>query len=324
MTDNHDRSGTGEDKGTVYEALKESLILIVDDVPKNLQVMGNILSKEGYQIAFATNGKEAIPMIEDIFPDLILLDIMMPEMNGFEVCTTIKGSSKTKSIPIIFLTAKTETDDIVKGFRFGAVDYITKPFNSSELLARVRTHLELKRSKDIILQISEELIRKNMILEEMAISDSLTELYNHNYTITRLTEEIERSNRYSQDLSIIMFDIDHFKEINDMHGHQVGDEVLSRVSAILKSRLRRVDIVGRYGGEEFLVILTNTNLEQGITTAEKIRHDIEELTWSFEGLKTTISGGVCAHENGNDVELIKKADKLLYLAKENGRNRIES
>ncbi|MCP4136966.1 MAG: diguanylate cyclase [bacterium] len=311
--------------------LKEAMILIVDDVPKNLQVMGNTLDKEEYQLAFATNGEEALAMVNEIPPDLILLDIMMPVMDGFEVCKNLKGSPETKNIPIIFLTAKTETKDIVNGFELGAVDYITKPFSSAELLARVKTHLELKKSKDIILEISaelkeyaEELKKKNSILEEMVITDSLTELYNHNYIIERLSQELSRDNRYPDTVSIIMFDIDHFKNINDTYGHQTGDEVLVKISSTLKESLRDSDIIGRYGGEEFLVILPKTDAENGFRTAEKIRQAIEDLSWREEGLQTTISGGMCTRSDEDVIALIKKADGLLYKAKENGRNRIES
>jgi diguanylate cyclase (GGDEF)-like protein len=323
---------------------QKPLILIVDDISSNLQVLGSILSRENLLVSAATSGKQALDIADDVLPDLILLDIMMPEMDGFEVCEKLKSSEKTKDIPVIFITARTEEEEIVKGLRVGAVDYVKKPFNPPELLSRVRTHLEIKRNRDLIIRINEqlkkeieerkkianerkqllkELEKKNKILKELAITDGLTGLYNHRFLIGRLSEEIAQSNRYSKNLSIIMFDIDHFKNINDTYGHQVGDEVLSKISSTIKNKLREVDIAGRFGGEEFLVILPNTSLENGYKVAEKIRESIMELKWESGKLSVTISGGVGLHKDENVTELITKADKYLYKAKENGRNRIE-
>lgn len=315
---------------------QKPLILIVDDTPKNLQVLVNILRKEDWKVAVATDGKKALSLVTEHIPDLILLDVLMPGMDGFEVCQMLKESPGVGDIPIIFLTAKTETQDIIKGFELGAVDYVAKPFNSLELLSRVRTHLDVKQSKEKILRMNEQLKKeiqeriiiadelklKNAILDKMAVTDSLTGLFNHAHIIERLNQEVIKSRRYSFHLSIIMFDIDNFKNINDSYGHQIGDDVLIKISSTITHELRKVDLVGRYGGEEFLVILPHTNLKGCIITAERIRKSVEKMKWPEQGLTLTISGGICALESENVQDFIKKADDLLYKAKDSGRNRI--
>ncbi len=295
---------------------KTPLILIVDDVARNLQVLGTILGKENYKIAAANNGEQAISIANSTLPDLILLDIMMPGINGYEACARLKKNPKTRDIPIIFLTAKIELDDIVKGFEAGAVDYITKPFNSVELLVRTKTHLELKISRDL-LKI------KNEQLKKLAITDSMTGLYNHRYIIDSLSERIMEARRYKQPLSVIMLDVDHFKKVNDNHGHAFGDFVLVRISTIIEETIRKTDIAGRYGGEEFLIIYTNTDNKSAFNTSERLRKSIEKEKWDKADLIVTVSGGICELKDEDFSKLIMKADSLLYKAKENGRNRIE-
>jgi len=295
---------------------KIPLVLIVDDVVKNLQVLGNILGKEKYRVAAANNGEKAIIVADSSSPDLILLDIMMPGINGYETCRRLKENPKTKEIPVIFLTAKNELDDIVKGFEIGAVDYVTKPFNSVELLARVKTHLELKISRDM-------LRAKKELLEKLVITDGMTGLYNHRYIIDSLAARITEAKRYKQPLSAAMLDIDYFKKVNDNHGHFFGDFVLVKIASIIEETIRKTDIAGRYGGEEYLIIFTNTDKKSAFATLERIRKTIEAQKWGKEGFVVTISGGVCELEDQDYSKLIMKADELLYKAKENGRNRIE-
>ncbi|MFH0875095.1 MAG: diguanylate cyclase [archaeon] len=289
---------------------------IVDDTVKNLQVLGTILKAENYKIAVATNGTQAISIANDINPDLILLDVMMPELDGFETCKKLKSLPETKDVPVIFLTAKVETEDIIEGFKAGAVDYITKPFNSYELKARVKTHIELKISKDLLEQ-------KNAILKKLSITDGLTGLFNHRYITDALSRLVEENNRYSQPLSISMFDIDNFKKANDEYGHLFGDEVLVKISNSIESCLRKTDMVGRYGGEEFLVLFAHTNLKGAAESAERIIRNIENLKWEKENFKITVSAGVCEKKDEDTTTLIKKADDLLYAAKQKGKNRME-
>ena len=295
---------------------KTPLILIVDDKAKNLQVLGTILSKQNYKIAAANNGERAIKIANTTLPDLILLDIMMPGIDGYEVCARLKKDPRTKGISIIFLTAKTEPEDIVKGFEAGAVDYVVKPFNSTELLARVKTHLELKISKDL-LKI------KNEQLRELAITDSMTGLYNHRYIIDSLSERITEAKRYRQLLSVAMLDIDYFKKVNDNYGHFFGDFVLVRISTIIEESIRKTDIAGRYGGEEYLIIFTNTDKKSALNTLERIRKSIEKEKWDKKDLVITISGGLSELKDEDYSKLIIKTDNLLYKAKKNGRNRNE-
>jgi diguanylate cyclase (GGDEF)-like protein len=295
---------------------RQPLVLIVDDTVKNLQILGTVLKAENYKIAVANNGNQAILTANEIQPDLILLDVMMPGLNGFETCKKLKSLPRTKDVPVIFLTAKVETEDIIEGFKAGAVDYISKPFNSYELKARVKTHIELKFSKDLLEQ-------KNAILKKLSVTDGLTGLFNHRYIIDGLSRLIEENNRYKQPLSISMFDIDNFKRINDEHGHLIGDEVLAGIANSIENCLRKTDIVGRYGGEEFLVLYAHTNLKGAVESAERIIRNIENLKWGKKNLIVTISAGVCEKKGEDIVALIKKADDLLYAAKKNGKNRAE-
>jgi diguanylate cyclase (GGDEF)-like protein len=278
--------------------------------------LGTILSKQNYKIAAANNGEQAIKIANTTLPDLILLDIMMPGIDGYEVCARLKKDPRTKGISIIFLTAKIEPEDIVKGFEAGAVDYVVKPFNSIELLARVKTHLELKISKDL-LKI------KNEQLRELAITDSMTGLYNHRYIIDSLSERITEAKRYRQLLSVAMLDIDYFKKVNDNYGHFFGDFVLVRISTIIEESIRKTDIAGRYGGEEYLIIFTNTDKKSALNTLERIRKSIEKEKWDKKDLVITISGGLSELKDEDYSKLIIKTDNLLYKAKKNGRNRNE-
>ena len=302
------------EKNEIYG--RQPLILIVDDTVKNLQVLGTILKAENYKIAIATNGNQAISIANDTNPDLILLDVMMPGLDGFETCKKLKSLSGTKDVPVIFLTAKVETEDIIEGFKAGAVDYITKPFNSYELKARVKTHVELKISKDLLEQ-------KNAILKKLSITDGLTGLFNHRYTMDVLSRLVEENIRYRQPLSISMLDIDNFKKANDEYGHIFGDEVLIKISNSIESCLRKTDMVGRYGGEEFLVLFAHTNLKGAAESVERIIKSVENLKWEKENFKVTISAGVYEKKDEDATTLIKKADDLLYAAKKKGKNRVE-
>ncbi len=296
---------------------KDPLVLIVDDVPKNLQVLGTMLSNENYRIAAASNGKQAIEIANDILPDLILLDIMMSGLNGYETCTILKSNSKTREIPVIFLTAKIEIEDVVKGLKVGAVDYVTKPFNSFELLARVKTHVELKTNRDLLKE-------QNILLEKLSITDSMTGLYNHQFIIDSLSKRIAESSRYKQPLSVAMMDIDFFKKVNDSYGHAFGDHVLIKISSIIEDMIRKTDMVGRYGGEEFLIVFTNTDLKSALKTTERIRESIKDHKWDKPKLEITISGGVGQVEDEDTSEIVINVDNLLYKAKANGRNRVET
>lgn len=302
-------------------------IFIVDDVQENLQVLGNILKEQGFNISFARDGVQALKGVEKRKPDLILLDVSMPEMDGYEACERLKSDSDTSDIPVIFLTARSEVEDMVKGFRLGAVDYVTKPFHKEELLARVSTHLDLKDAKDIIKRQVEELEKKNEELYQNSITDRLTGVSNRLFLLDFLNREFSKARRKETPLSCIILDIDHFKKVNDSYGHLAGDRILAETAKLINSEVRNEDVFGRYGGEEFLLILPDTTMDEARKVGEKVRTAVESNTVLFEGkeLKITISLGLAEYlnsESANEDQLIGSADTALYSAKKSGRNRL--
>jgi diguanylate cyclase (GGDEF)-like protein len=287
---------------------EKSVVLIVDDEPVNIQVLAACL-KNKYQIKVATSGQQCIELIQSgLEIDLILLDIDMPDMDGYEVCTILKSSMPTSLIPIIFVTAKSETHEEEKGLELGAVDYITKPISPAIVAARVNTHVTLKLQHDK--------------MQQMAMHDQLTGLYNRYFLLADALHKVSKSKRHNYHLSTLMIDIDHFKAINDNHGHAVGDDVLKAVADCLFSQKRAEDILARFGGEEFVLLLDHCVLAEAELKAEKLRVAIEALKPS--GLKITISIGVAQLklEETNFTDPLKRADDALYVAKEQGRNRV--
>lgn len=298
-------------------------ILLVDDIRMNLEIAGKTLEREGYDLYIADNGFTALDLIHETDFDLILLDIMMPEMDGFETCRKIRQSKKNLDIPIIFLTTKADIDSIVTGFDLGAVDYIRKPFNFLELVARVKTHVELKKSR-------EEIRRKNLKLKEaynqlkiVAKTDPLTGLINRREIMERIEHEMARYERSNISFTLIIGDIDYFKKVNDTYGHECGDKVLASFSKIFKNNTRKQDSISRWGGEEFLLLLPDTNQDQGYLLAEKLRTIIERTGFYKDSVKIqlTITFGVSTIRAGQTVnELISEADEALYEGKRRGRN----
>ena len=297
------------------------LILVVDDVTKNLQLVMEILEQIGYETTFATGGKKALERLEIVKPDLILLDLMMPDMGGLEVCEILKADPKYQKIPIIFLTASNEQENLIDAFEKGAVDYVTKPFHSAELLARVRTHLELKQARDDLHEAYE-------VLESLVVVDPLTGVANRRAIDTFAQEEYERAQRYKTEFSVLMIDLDHFKQVNDIYGHYIGDECLKIVAEKLNDSLRSVDQFGRFGAEEFVAILPQTNLTEAIKVAERIRLEISQLAPDIKDFSTSLSVsiGVSAFEEKDQVlmDVFIRADKALYEAKEMGRNLVRA
>jgi diguanylate cyclase (GGDEF)-like protein len=299
-------------------------ILIVDDHPGNIRVVAAMLQPQ-YTVLAANNGVRAIKIAEDTHPDLILLDVMMPEMDGFAVCEALKKNPSTKDIPIIFITAKTEIDDVVRGFSIGGCDYISKPFNPEELFVRVNTHIELKKSKELLQKYISELELKNRELDRMSKTDHLTELANRRFMTSRLKEEAERGKRTGEKFSILMCDIDNFKKINDTYGHEIGDLAIKEVSNAIKNVVREYDVVSRWGGEEFLILLINTSSIEAEKAAEKIREAIEHNKIAIDkgSFKLTISIGVSEYLNEVSIsENVNNADKALYESKNNGKNKV--
>ncbi|HLO50971.1 MAG TPA: diguanylate cyclase [Kamptonema sp.] len=305
---------------------EDCLILVVDDVSDNLRLIALILEKRGYETTFATSGKQVLERVKIAKPDLILLDFMMPEMNGLEVCEQLKANPDVAEIPIIFLTASHAQEHLIQAFEKGAVDYITKPFNTPELLARVRTHLELKYTREQLKKALHEQAQLTKELENLANTDPLTGVWNRRYLLTLCEREINRVSRYKHSFSVLMLDLDRFKQINDIYGHSGGDEVLIVLTKVVEDSLRKVDFWGRFGGEEFVVILPETNLESAVDVAERIRKTLEQTVIMIQEkqVQITVSIGVSNYKLEDekiDVAL-QRADKALYQAKNQGRNRV--
>lgn len=289
-------------------------ILVVDDNRLNVRLLTEILEDEGYIVYSADNGLVVLEITHKIIPDIILLDIMMPGMDGFEVCSLLKKDYELKDIPVIMVTAKTDGKDVKKALELGAFDYIKKPVDEGEVIARVQSALRFKEYGDR--------------LKELAIKDSLTGLYNHGLLMEFLEKELIKQERKEYDICFVMIDIDYFKRINDMYGHMAGDEVLKQLSDIFTSSVRTSDIVGRYGGEEFGIILPEVSLEDAYGLCERLRLNIENYRFQAgnEVVFITVSIGICFKSFKDAIssgQMVKKADDALYISKNNGRNRVE-
>lgn len=292
---------------------KRSRVLVVDDQITNIQLLNHIL-QEHYDVSMARSGEQAITLCQRLKPDLLLLDIVMPDIDGFEVCRRLKSSPLTRDIPIIFVTGSDAGDDETRALAAGAVDFITKPLRAPSVLARVKTHLTLKAQADL--------------LRQMAFIDGLTGIANRRYFDDALRNEWRRARRTASSVGLVMIDIDHFKAYNDRYGHQAGDDCLKQVAQRLRDRLRRPgDLLARYGGEEFVCLLPDTDLNGAQQVAETLLRGVRQLGLGHDDengkLKITISCGVSsaspAHDDG--YELLKSAaDGALYRAKNAGRD----
>ncbi|MBU0640580.1 MAG: diguanylate cyclase [Planctomycetes bacterium] len=290
-------------------------LLIVDDTPANIEILSSVLEAE-HQILFATSGRDALELVASQIPDLILLDIMMPEMDGYEVCKRLKADPKTHNVPVIFITALSEEADETRGLEVGAIDYISKPISAPIVKARVRNHLELKRFRDM--------------LEDLSARDGLTGIANRRRLDEFLTQEWLRGGRNQSPLSVCLIDIDFFKRFNDRYGHAAGDDCLRRVALALASVSRRpADLVARYGGEEFVCALPDTDAAGAALLADRFREAVIALgiphADSSIAELVTISGGVAtAIPTGESAaaQLLEAADRMLYQAKKAGRNRV--
>ena len=287
----------------------KAVVLIVDDVRINLQTLAHIL-KDEYTVKVASGGAQALELaVQEPIPDLVLLDVGMPDISGYDVCRILREDSTTVNIPIIFVTGKDSIEEEEYGLSIGAVDYITKPIHPSIVKARVKTHITLKQQRDL--------------LKSMAVRDQLTGLYNRHYLVDMMTRMVSEAKRHQQPLCVVMVDIDHFKEVNDSFGHLEGDKVLQKIAKILQNGARKEDIVARFGGEEMVLVLNNCPLEEAAIKAEKLRKEIELS--EPEGITIRASFGVAQMSALNDTceKLVKSADDALYEAKAKGRNRVE-
>ena len=305
---------------------EQRTVLIVDDQAANLKILLTFLQDHGYKVRIAESAKRALQVLEDYTPDCILLDIMMPEMSGFELCCALQKNCDTSGIPVIFMSALDSVEDKVKGFESGGVDYITKPFQDVEVLARLNTHITLRRQKLELERVQAELLLQTERLERLAITDELTGLHNRRCLRLILDRECQRGIRHHSALSCLALDLDFFKRVNDTYGHDVGDTVLQRFASILMDNIRSSDSCFRIGGEEFIILLPETDIHGAWKTAEKIRLSVEKE--QFQGVEhtLTVSIGISASDQSGPTEndeLLHHADQALYTAKRKGRNRTE-
>jgi len=302
-------------------------ILVVDDHPDNIQLLRARLEARGYTVDSAEDGQAALDYVYDSPPDLMLLDVMMPKVDGMEVVQRLKNDRTLPFIPVILQTALDSTEHMVQGLDAGADDYIAKPINFRELEARVKSLLRIKALQNDLTERERDLAEANDRLLAASRTDVLTGLDNRRFVEERLHEMWNHSQRLHEPISLVMCDIDHFKSVNDKHGHQAGDSVLKQFAGLLKAAAREIDHVGRYGGEEFVLILPGTVLDAAVTFAERVRNDVEQHTFTYDGgtLRRTMSCGVAAWPHPritHEDSLIKAADDALYVAKETGRNRV--
>ena len=329
-------------KQTILPKAKEK-ILIVDDQPDNIELLSTILTAQGYEVKESERGDLAIEIARAYSPDIILLDISMPEIDGFEVCQTLKKDHRTKDIPIIFISALKEIENKTRAFSCGGNDFITKPFNIKEVLVRIENQLKiyrlqselkaknlrLEQEKSRLLAAENKLLILNQQLNKLATLDSLTKVANRHRFDEFLTREWQRGKREKFSLSLILADIDYFKLYNDRFGHQTGDTCLTSVAqAISKTVNRPADLVARYGGEEFAVILPQTPANHAWQLAEKIRLEIKKLNLphpqSLVSNIVSLSLGVASivpSSQYTSKQLLVTADKALYQAKQQGRDR---
>jgi two-component system, cell cycle response regulator len=294
-------------------------ILVAEDSLVIRAVLRRDLEEAGYVVVEAVDGESALDRVRELRPDTILLDIEMPGRNGHEVLAALKADDAVRDIPVIFLTGRTGTKEMVAGLRAGAHDYLKKPFEATELIARVSGAVRIKKLQD-------ELLQRNAELDRLSRVDALTGAYNRRHIDEQLQQHASAARRHGQPLSVLLFDIDHFKRVNDTEGHGGGDLVLCEITRRINDSVRAEDIVGRWGGEEFLVVLPQTALEGALVIGERTREAVARtpVIIGDHAITVTLSGGCAGNDRAEPDDLIRRADEALYCAKGNGRNRIEA
>jgi len=297
-------------------------ILIVDDSPVSRKLVELPLLEKGYELIFATNGRSAVELFEKHRPDVVITDWMMPDLTGKEICQRIRATSQDPYTYIIVLTGQTSKDNLVEALALGADDYLTKPFHRGELLARVGVGAR-------ITGLHRQIERKNKLWEGLALTDSLTGLPNRRAIEDWASTQLSSAARHGYSFWVALADLDHFKQVNDTFGHDAGDAVLKKFGRILKNSLRRGDLCGRLGGEEFLLVLTHTNKENALGVIDRIRMELANTPVTFGActLGVTASFGLAGFEGSHKASSFSRlrelADTALYSAKRGGRNRIE-
>ena len=296
-------------------------VLVADDSPVYRKLVEQTLAEVDCVVAFATSGTQAIEIFEHGHPDLVITDWNMPDLTGIELCQTIRANASTTYTYIIILTSNAEKQSVVKGLSAGADDYLTKPFDRDEFLARVNVGRRL-------IDLHRQIEAKNRLLEELALTDALTGLPNRRAIETWSSRQLSGAARHGFPFWVALVDLDHFKKINDNYGHEAGDIVLKRFAEILRSHTRLSDISGRIGGEEFLFVVTHADSDGVTLVVDRIRQELAAERFVFDGanVQVTASFGIAGF-SGQDApafeDLLSTADDALYRAKDRGRNRIE-
>lgn len=301
-------------------------LLVADDEQPILDLLKRRLEALGCTVFTLAGGSRVVRTARDLMPDLILLDVMMPDLDGFSVCQALKADALVRDIPVIMMTARSEVDSRIKGLELGAHDYVPKPFEASELVARIRAALRVK-------QLQDELKEANRRLERLATSDPLTDLPNRRTFDEQFFLAVERSRRSGEALSVMMIDLDRFKRINDTYGHAAGDAVLVETARRFAEAIRRADLLARYGGEEFCLLLPDTDVLGAITMAARLRELLEAEPIAFQPgpreapvaieVRASIGIAIWQPELEGVGDLIALADRALYRAKSLGRDRVE-
>jgi diguanylate cyclase (GGDEF)-like protein len=297
---------------------EEGTVLVAEDSLVVRALLRAQLRERGYSVVEAADGEQALARARETRPDVILLDVDMPKRDGFDVIAEMKDDPELATVPVVFITGRTTADDAVRGLDMGAHDYLRKPFEAAELTARVHAALRTKRLQD-------ELRALNLELSRLANTDTLTGLANRRYLDEELTRLVSRCERHGGPLSLLIADVDHFKKVNDVHGHAVGDETLVALAGRLTERLRAEDVVGRWGGEEFLVLVPDVDRRGAETVAEALREQVSgrPLDTAAGPLKLTLSVGWTFRLEGDTPDdLLRRADAALYEAKQAGRDRV--
>ncbi|MGE5754823.1 MAG: diguanylate cyclase [Planctomycetaceae bacterium] len=290
-------------------------VLVVDDVPDNLKLLSYELADHGYHVRTASDGMQALALVQAERPDVILLDIMMPGLDGIEVCRRLKADPQLRPIPVIMISARELDDDVVLGLDAGAQDYVTKPFNLQIAMARVRSAARAKADHDLIVELNER-------LAAIAHEDGLTGLKNRRSFQEALAASFALAVRQGIPLSLLMLDVDDFKRYNDTFGHMAGDEVLYAVGQLLRRGSRSEDIVARYGGEEFVMVLPATEAEPARTLAERLRGTIADHAWPLRRITASFGIATLIRGETDPLALVREADRALYRSKEQGRDRV--
>ncbi len=293
-------------------------ILVVDDDPQLVKIVVRALEYEGYNVSTADSGQKALECMSKGSPHLVLLDVSMPGLSGLETLQLLR--TKHDYVSVIFLTAKSKPEDVVRGLDAGADDYLCKPFDVLELLSRVRSQLRIK-------DLHDDLRKANERLKELVDIDDLTGLFNMRSLYKKLDFELERSRRHKGSLCVLMMDMDHFKQCNDRHDHLFGSYVLSQVGKIIRENMRKTDFAARYGGDEFLIVLTDMDSAGAMVFAERLRGLISKCVFEndIHAIKLTASFGFSVKKGASEINsrsLVRFADRGLYKAKEQGRNRV--